>query len=179
MFSCATKKTAYINIPADTTTYICDSTLGQKITLQIDTIRNFQDHPYAIGQIGKCYPGDKIGFKIGKWTQYYKSGSIKCQGNYGFGVLRNCGTFGYEYDHYSYKLGRWIYYYEDRTVKADIIYDIVLESILSRNCGDTVYYKSNLINPSSKFYDSNNRLITVDSILLKSYLRDDQGLTYE
>ena len=167
---------SYINILQDTTTYICDSIFNRVLISHLDTIKNIQDTSYAVGQFGKCNPDDKVGFRIGKWTQYYLSGNIKSQGNYGLGFLRNCGPMGYGYDQYSYKLGRWIYYYENRSIKADILFEITKSPIISRGCGDTVYYKKNLINPSSKFFDLNQKEIIADSLLFDTYLRENQGV---
>jgi hypothetical protein len=163
------------NISPDSV-YLCDSTFAQRLFLEIDTVKNTADNSYAIGQLGKCFPEDKGGFKIGHWKQYYLSGNIKSQGSYEYGLIRYCAPMGYGYDQYSYKLGKWIYYYENGKVKADINFEIINTPILSRFCGDTVYYKSYFINASSKFFDLNNNLITPDSSLINFYLRADQGL---
>jgi antitoxin component YwqK of YwqJK toxin-antitoxin module len=164
----------YIDIGADTASYICDSTFPSKLFIKYDTLFT-EDNTYSIGQLGKCYPQNNDGFKIGKWTEYYKSGNIKSQGNYGFGIIRNCCVAGYCYGQYSYKKGRWAYYYEDRKLKADILYDTILLPIESNGCGDTVYYKSNAINKLSRFFDTKGSAIKADSLLLSSYLNENQG----
>ncbi|MCM5530322.1 hypothetical protein [Parasegetibacter sp. NRK P23] len=178
-FACTTNKAIYIDIPGDSTTYTCNPILGQKLILHLDTLINSEDGSYAIGQVGKCHVSDRVGFKIGKWTKYYASGVVKCQGNYGFSILRNCGPMGYGYDEYCYKLGRWVYYYEDRTIEADILYDTIQKWLVSPTCGDTVYFKTSVINSSSQFFNTDNKLITADSSLIKYYLGEDEGITVE
>jgi hypothetical protein len=174
----AAERFSYINIQADTVSYICDSTFYQKLFLKLDTILT-ENNNYSVGQLGKCHPDNKGGFKIGKWTEYYQSGNIKSQGNYGFGIIRNCCAAGYCYGQYSYKIGRWAYYSEDKKLKADIAFDIILLPTVSMGCGDTVYYKTSSISTHSKYFDKENNEIRADSSLLNSYLKENQGWVEE
>ena len=143
-----------------------------KINFGIGTINNNVDNSYTIGRLGKCHPDNFGEFKIGKWTDYYKSGIIKSQGNYAFGLSTNCCAAGYCYARHSYKIGRWVYYYENKSTIADIIFDLVLQPQESLGCGDAVYFKTYAINNSSRFFDSKNNSINSDSVLLDYYLRD-------
>src|SRR5688500_16416389 len=71
----------YIFIAPFRTDYTCFSIFDTKIILKFDTIVN-RDKSFAIGETGKCDSINSLKFKVGKWTEFYKSGTIKAMGNY-------------------------------------------------------------------------------------------------
>jgi hypothetical protein len=124
---------------------------------------------YAIDNDGKVSD-----LKIGKWTEYYSDGKVKCEGNYQISSYVDCGTAGLERVFYNYKIGEWSYFTSSGTLAANGKYKIINAKIDTRcKNGDNLIFMT--ITKGWKISDK-----TLDKKVLQTVKQDyDDGFSVE
>jgi hypothetical protein len=124
---------------------------------------------YAIDNEGKVSD-----LKIGKWTEYYSDGTVKCEGNYQISSYVDCGTAGLEKVFYNYKIGEWSYFKSNTTLAAKGKYKIINAKIDTRcKNGDNLIFMT-----ITKDWEIADKTID-DKILLSVKQEFDDGFFVE
>ncbi|MCL3782707.1 hypothetical protein EMN47_20160 [Prolixibacteraceae bacterium JC049] len=118
--------------------------------------------------------GNVSDLKIGKWTEYYSDGVVKCEGNYQISSYVDCGAAGLERVFYNYKVGGWSYFTSNGILAAKGKYKIINAKIDTRcKNGDNLIFMT--ITKDWKISDQ-----TVDKKVLESVKQEyDDGFCVE
>lgn len=132
----------------------------------LDTMYYPDNKIKAIGHVALESDSSKSKLKVGSWTEYFPSGTIKSEGSYQIDSYIQCCSDGACRMFINYKTGSWQYYHENGQLKCSGIYVVAKEHIKTSCKGGARVYRAR-INKSWKCHNEQGQEIVMNAAMKK------------